>query len=52
MIRTNTLKGLTRLVGIREASHTRHNTENVVVGSIDVDGGGGGGTDGVVADSE
>ncbi len=40
------------LVGVGKTTHTRHYTENVVVGSIHVDSGSGVGTDSVVGDSE
>ncbi len=41
-----------RLVGVGKATHTRHDTENVVVGGIDTDSGGGVGADSVGRDSE
>ncbi len=42
----------TFLVGVGKTTHTRHNAENVVVGSVDVDGRSSCGTDSVVGDSE
>ena len=41
-----------RLVGVGKSSHARHDTEHVVVGSIDTDSGGGGGANSVVGDRE
>ena len=40
------------LVAVRQASHTRHHAEHVVVGGIHAHGGGGGGADRVVGHSQ
>jgi len=40
------------LIGVRKASHSTHDTENVVVRGVDVDRGGGRGANRVVGDSQ
>jgi len=41
-----------RLVGVGKSTHARHDTENVVVGGVDTDSGGGGSADRVVRHRE
>ena len=40
------------LVGVGKTTHTRHYAEHVIVGSIDIDSGGGSSADSVVGDRE